>query len=258
MFVPVTCEQCGKSFQIPEANLGRTTVCPWCQAIVTTAPVTVHEPATPPIPVSVSVPASAVANLRPRQLLKFLLWGLLCLLIGAASFAASRFGSGVIPHDAWQAFTPPGGDCRVELPGTPDARALPANPFSPVMESGQEYVVHRWFDRVTVSVGWIDLARERLALTRPDDLLAAAMRFRVEQHGARLLAQSTVRFNEWTGIQAIFEDSEGMTIVERYYIVAGNRPRPRMYVLSAIGTRMTPESPVVQRLFHSFTLLVPE
>jgi hypothetical protein len=34
MFVPVECSQCGKPFQVPDATIGKSTTCPWCQATV--------------------------------------------------------------------------------------------------------------------------------------------------------------------------------------------------------------------------------
>lgn len=39
MFVPVNCSQCSRAFQVPEAAVGKPTVCPWCQATVLALPV---------------------------------------------------------------------------------------------------------------------------------------------------------------------------------------------------------------------------
>lgn len=39
MFVPVSCTNCGKPFQVPETALGKLAPCPWCQAVVTALPV---------------------------------------------------------------------------------------------------------------------------------------------------------------------------------------------------------------------------
>ena len=51
MFVPVSCTNCGKPFQVPEAALGQLAPCPWCQSVVTalpvSAPVAPQAPATP-------------------------------------------------------------------------------------------------------------------------------------------------------------------------------------------------------------------
>jgi len=126
------------------------------------------------------------------------------------------------------------------------------------MKNGQEYFVRRWFDQVTVSAGWIDLVPERLALTREDDLLAAQIRYRSEQLAAQVVAQGTIRFNEWTGVEVTLTDSSGVTTVERYYVVTRNRPRPRLYLLSASGKRLSADGPVAQTLFQSFTVLPPE
>jgi hypothetical protein len=45
MFVPVACSQCGKPFQVPDAALGKTTACPWCQASVLALPISGESPA---------------------------------------------------------------------------------------------------------------------------------------------------------------------------------------------------------------------
>ncbi len=44
MFVPVSCTNCGKPFQVPDAALGKLAPCPWCQSVVTALPVSAPVP----------------------------------------------------------------------------------------------------------------------------------------------------------------------------------------------------------------------
>ena len=71
MFVAVDCSQCRKPFQVPEAALGKATICPWCQASVLALPLSGLQAANfPPAPtanagVDKSTSAEANQQLRP-------------------------------------------------------------------------------------------------------------------------------------------------------------------------------------------------
>ncbi len=88
MFVPVSCTNCGKPFQVPEAALGKPTLCPWCAAVVAALPVApvvappeelpptptpsvlTAPPEVPPPapPVTAVVPAEQKPKLKPKPI----------------------------------------------------------------------------------------------------------------------------------------------------------------------------------------------
>src|SRR6266542_2174913 len=63
MFVPVTCTNCGKPFQVPETALGKLAPCPWCEAVVTALPVAA--PQTQPEPQGSSQSQTAQPKVEP-------------------------------------------------------------------------------------------------------------------------------------------------------------------------------------------------
>lgn len=66
MFVPVGCTNCGKPFQVSEAALGQSILCPWCQAVVTALPVGTAAGASPaPTPPTTEQPARAESETKP-------------------------------------------------------------------------------------------------------------------------------------------------------------------------------------------------
>lgn len=241
MFVPVSCHQCGKPFQVPETSVGKAVVCPWCQEA---APARTASPAGVPEP----VPDAPVVRSRFR----FVILGLLCVVVAGGTFAVSRYGSGQVPAGAWQKFTPPDGECSVLLPGTPDAEAIGLNPFSPLMRTGERYSVRRWFDDVSVTVGWVNLDAERTRLARPEDVIAAEQRRLEETLGGKVEAEATVKFNQHTGAELTFRTEAGPVIVR--LIAALDRPNPRLFILSVAGSSITADGPVARKFFPSFAM----
>ncbi len=65
MFVPVTCTNCGKPFQVPETALGKLAPCPWCEAVVTALPVAA--PQTQPEPQGSSQSQTAQPKAEPTS-----------------------------------------------------------------------------------------------------------------------------------------------------------------------------------------------
>ncbi|MCZ2341802.1 MAG: hypothetical protein LC104_08395 [Bacteroidales bacterium] len=250
MFVPVSCHHCGKPFQVPEATIGKAAICPWCQELVSTQAQALAEPAS-----AAPVVDSGISAGRSRQRFwwRFVLLGLVCGVVAVGTFAVARLGSGQVPASAWQKFVPPDGSCAVQLPGTPDAEVIGTNPFSPMMLTGERYRVHRWFDGVTVSVGWVNLDAERVRLARPEDIIAAEQRRLKETLGGQVEAEASLKFNQHTGTELLFRTGNGPVIVR--LIVVRDRPQPRLFILSVAGKNITLDGPVPRRFFGSFTLI---
>lgn len=71
MFVPVNCTSCGKPFQVPEAALGKPTLCPWCQAVVAALPVGAAVEAPAPAPAEPAAPPAPADVPKPKWLTKY-------------------------------------------------------------------------------------------------------------------------------------------------------------------------------------------
>lgn len=248
MFVPVSCSHCGKPFQVSDTAIGKAAICPWCQEVV-------NAPAEPsPRPDPVVPPGDPVSVVdRPRSGWRFVLLGLVCVAVAVGTFAVARFESGQVPASAWQKFVPPNGACSVLLPGTPDAEPIGTNPFSSLMLTGERYSVRRWFDGVTVSVGWVDLDAERIRLARPEDVLAAEQRRLQETLGGSVEVEASVKFNQYQGAELTYRTREGPVIVR--LLAALDPPKPRLFILSVAGPNVTADGPVPRRFFASFTII---
>src|SRR5262245_51103256 len=140
MFVPVACSQCGKPFQVPEAEVGKPTVCPWCQATVPALPVGTpaaapaasappgdsrpparQEKPSQPEPLSLD---DASADAPPAQVApprsKWFWWwagglGLITLVVvTGVTVAILRYKQGHTLGSEWRTFNPPNSSCSIE------------------------------------------------------------------------------------------------------------------------------------------------
>ena len=279
MFVPVACNQCGKPFQVAEADAGKSVTCPWCRATVPALPVaetkSENRGLTPPArqdpvePLSLDdetpglgergasapcSPGSPRARFPVRTVA--VVFGLM-LVVAAGTVLALGYGAGRVPESAWREFSPPDGSCAVLLPGTPAATAVDPDPTIPGTRGGQWFATRGWYSRAEAWLGWWDLdpgwakqaaADRDGAVTAP--VLAAVIARRKEQLGGTVVKEARARFNAYPGIEVLRETPRGPA-VERL-IVVPDGPRPRLYSVGFRAKEAAPDSPVVQRLFNSF------
>src|SRR5579883_2548447 len=291
MFVPVSCTNCGKPFQIPESALGQRAPCPWCQAVVTALPVsapipqTQHPPAPapaqepqpqsqplsldddPPAPLPATPVKPPVATL-PREaasppasrpwilLLMLAIGGGVVVAMMAATLIFLGYGRGSVATGGWQEFAPPDGSFTISLPGTPREEDTSADPGSSI-GSGKRYVVHGWYSKTAVWVAYNDLDPalvQKLPLDK-DRVLAAGV-LRAERDRERNRLQGTITKEAEVRMNSawgveVHMDTPSGTVIE-WLLLMGAGSRPRLYVFGVEGKNIAPESAPCRKLFSSF------
>src|SRR5262245_22509308 len=149
MFVPVACSECGKPFQVPDAAVGKPTVCPWCQTTVAALPLgtPIALPAPDPEPTPASPPATESRD-SPRPARRddrdpaplplddappsppappfnwFPWWVIVATVLGlvlatGVTIGVLRYKKGHVLNSEWRLFSPPDSPCAIELLGRP-------------------------------------------------------------------------------------------------------------------------------------------
>ena len=258
MFVPVHCNSCGKSFQVPNAKLGQPAVCPWCQAVVTAQ----SEAAVPPAPVNPeplslddAPPAPQVPHAPFHLRAKSVVIGLVVFAVVAAfTVAVLQRKHGHLVRTEWNAFTAPDGSCSADLVGqaVEDADA-PAT-------GGRRYSSEGRYSGVRTWVGWRNLTpNEVLQASTPEGWRQLRVsvfdpereRLR-ETFGGYVVKDGTIQFDAPITVEIGLETPLG-PLVERI-IVKADGPRPRVYFIGIVGKKLAPDGPEVSRLFTSFRL----
>lgn len=286
MFVPVDCSHCAKPFQVPEAALGKQTLCPWCQQVVRALPVgappdaptpapkpapeTASEPSpkpAPAIPVTKPLaplslddePAKPAPKARgPLSPVSLVAAVGLSLAVMALTVAALGYGSGRVPEALWTEFTPPDGSCSVLLPAAPTEEDVEPNPAGSAT-GGKRYVATGWYTRSSAWLAWNELEpsfAEAVPRDKDKVFAAGAVKAEVEREKARLQGTVTkeaeVRFNFAWGVEVHMDTPRGKVV--EWLLVTSEGPRPRLYVYGLRGTNIAHDSAVVRRMFTSFKL----
>lgn len=260
MFVPVACSACGQPFQVPDAAVGKPTVCPWCQATVPALPV--GRPAAPEEHGGLTPPAQKEplplddepAPVAPRSGRGFPLWmipvGLLVLFfVTVATVGVLRHKQGHLVGWEWKAFSPPDNSFTVELLGRPTQDAT--------AEAGDTHFVSEgWYSGTVAWVGWRDLTQVQVQLAGTKDGWQHFVKFfdaereRLRgKYGGTVVKDATTKFeNPLT--HELRLDSPNGRIVERMIVVTGSRPR--LYFVGIAGKTIDPDGEEAKRLFDSF------
>jgi hypothetical protein len=252
MFVPVACSQCSKPFQVPEANVGKPTVCPWCQATVAAVPA--GAPATPELlSLDDAPPATTPAPVRsPRNRLRWALAAfaaLFALVIATtATIAVKRHKQGHGLSWEWQPFTPADKSFSIDMLGKPVEDTEIAEE--------KRFVAEGWYSGTTVWVGWRDLSQIQVQLAATKDAWQHSTKtFDAERdrlkvrYGGTVTKDATTKFEDPLTHEVRLEYPGGR-VLERM-IVMPNGPRPRVYYVGMAG-KFDFDNPEIQRLFDSF------
>jgi hypothetical protein len=210
MFVVIVCANCQGASQVDEGALGQVVHCPLCgkttvartrEAVLPVARPVEHEPLSlddddrpltpspaspelPPEPRREHTPAKPNAKRSPLTTALYTTGSLLLtLVVMGAIYGAFRYGNGDVSVSDLQTFSPPGGNCTVQMPGEPVAEDVPVEGYAVL--DGKRFAVNRWFERVQISFGWIDLDASKLEGATLDQI---AVPFR-EREAKRLNAK---------------------------------------------------------------------
>jgi hypothetical protein len=236
MYVVIVCAHCGGSSQVDEAELGKPVECPLCgkptvartkEAILPVArPVAAPEaplslddaPQLPALrPPAAKPPAPKRSPLRKGIYAAASLLATLVLMGGI--YGAFRYGTPDIPDSAWKRFLPPDGRCSIELPGEAESQDIAAEGFAVV--GGKRFTVKRWFERVELSFGWIDLEADRALEKHFDSLVFDLLRREMKRLNGQMSGEQTVNFNvkgrKWEARRYQGDAEKGKAIVQIYF-----------------------------------------
>jgi hypothetical protein len=291
MFVPVSCTNCGKPFQVPEAALGQLAPCPWCGATVTalpvSAPVAQAQAPAPPAPDAQQEPLSLddepevppgrakpgrsqddpprerkpqpAAPAAPPSGKRFVGFALMVALgvtiavaVSLLTVAALKRKSGFFVSADWKTFTAPDGSCTVDLPGTPVE-----DPDAPAA-GGRRYVSEGWYSGAKAWVGWKELTPAEVQMANGPEAWQLLRPTVLNPERERLKAAFGGYEAEGGGtksFQPLVTEYRLQTpeglLVERA-IVKADGPRPRAYFVGIVGKRLAADGPEAERLFNSF------
>jgi hypothetical protein len=210
MFVPVTCTNCGKPFQVPETALGKLAPCPWCEAVVTALPVSTPQPqaepqtqqtqasqqtqptpakpqtADAPLTLDESPPAkkrraplpTATPVAPPGARSKFplatlLIGALVVVVVAAVTMIVRGYGAGRMSEVGWSDFTAPDGSFSIAMPGPPQEEDVGPNPDGSVT-GGKRFSVRGWYSKTSVWVSYTDLTPALVPKLKSDTNRAVA------------------------------------------------------------------------------------
>ena len=292
MYLVIVCAHCGGSSQIEEGALGKMVECPLCnkptlartrEAVLPVAK-PIDSPPAPSAPVTASsvvplsldedpIPPDSITNASlatakaakgpsKRTPLRTALYAsgslFLTLLLMGGIYGLFRYGSGDIPSGAWKTYSPPDGRCSVLLPGDPEVQDIPAEEY--VIHGnrgGKRFTVWRWFERVRVSFGWIDLDAERLKGVQFDQISIPFREGELKRLNGQLKAESIVNFvvGKRKFESALFQiEADGQKHIVQIFLEAES-DRRRLYIASVSGKKVAADTAWVQKFFNSF---VPE
>ena len=207
MYVVIVCANCNGASQVDEDALGKMVQCPLCGKPTAARTKEAVLPVAKPLEQSVSdaplslddAPASPIANASAKPqaapVKKAIYIGLslfATLVLMGLIYGAFRYGNGDIPDSSWKKFKPPDGKCEVSLPGEPEAEEIPAEGFAVL--GGKRFVVNRWFEKIRVGFGWIDLDADRLQGVKFDQIALPFRDRELKRLNGKMTAEGTVNF----------------------------------------------------------------
>jgi hypothetical protein len=212
MFVVIVCTNCQGASQVEEAALGQVVQCPLCgkptaartkDAVLPVANPLQNEPLSlddalplPSRPELNDAPPPAQPPKKKRSPLKTACYSslslFLTLVLMAGIFGAFRYGNGEILSWAWKTYTPPDGHCTIDLPGEPEVEDISPEGFAVL--GGKRFHVHRWFERVDVDFGWIDLNADQALDAHIDRIVFDLLRRETKRFNGRMTSEKTLQF----------------------------------------------------------------
>lgn len=247
MYVVIVCGHCAGASQVDEGELGKLVQCPLCgqttvarthEAVLPVAK-PVEPPAFTPPPVPTpppnepevlslddapqlppKPPPAPRAKRSPVRTAVYTGLSLLAtLILMGLIYGAFRYGHPDIPDSAWETFTPPGGRCTIEMPGEPESEDVPAEGYAVL--GGKRFTVKRWFERVEVGFGWIDLNADQLFEKHFDTVVFDFLHREMKRLGGELGGEHTMNFvvkgRKWEARRYQGDTPKGKAVVQVYF-----------------------------------------
>jgi hypothetical protein len=143
----------------------------------------------------------------------------LTLLLMGLVYGIFRYGTPDIPDSAWKKFAPPEGKCSIEFPGEPEAEDIPAEGFA--VQSGKRFIVKRWYERVELAFGWIDLDADMAMEKHFDSMVFDLLRREMKRLNGRLSGEQTLSFvtggRKWEARRYQGDTDTGKAVVQIYF-----------------------------------------
>jgi hypothetical protein len=177
--------------------------------------------------------------------------GLLFLMLAACAglgwFVYSRLGKGIAASE-WQAFSPPGSGCSVQMPGVPQPQPLTG--FGPNIN---KYVLQRPKDKVVFMIATMDLGANPLRPSMLDDMVAGERNLLVGRMKATVQGESPIQLGALPGRELRLSVAPRGSFTERIYLVKVGGAH-RVYIIAAGGDYMAFGDADAARFFASFKI----
>jgi len=263
----IVCTHCAGESRVASSVLGQEVQCPHCGKPTLARAKAEELPVAKPLkkellsldddPPAESPPAKKVkprrSPVRTAVLMIFSL--LLTLLVMAGIYGAFRFGQGDLTKTDWRTFSPPDSRTTILMPGEPEME--PIAPEGHAVLGGKRFFVNRWFEKVSVSFGWLDLDHGKLSGVQFEQLAAPFRERELKRLNGKLESESAVNFvmgkRKFESTRWVI-DVDGTKVILQVYLES-EVDRRRLYFAAVMGKKVSPATPWVQKFFNS---LAPE
>jgi sugar lactone lactonase YvrE len=212
----------------------------------TTLPPVVNPPAAP------SEPALPTAKKKGNTWVLVTMSLTVTISVMMGIYMYFKYGSGEIVPTLWQKFIPPEGVCTVDFPITPKMEEAGLEGFA--LLKGRTYTAYRWFEKVKLSLTWVDLDPELAKKTTFEQIVLQLKGQQIEKLGSQPTRESpsklTMSKRIFDGAEFEYHTPDGI-LVHRYYLEREVK-YPRLFVLSVTGKNLRSDSDAVSRFFNSF------
>ncbi len=153
--------------------------------------------------------------------------------------------AGTASAQGWTAFSPEGGRCKVDMPGTPTVETVPLNSPGQTLTQTEAKVQT---GGATFFVSWVDYP-DRIALSASSDTMLDKVRDGMAA-GNTLRGEKKLTLGRAQGREFTLAQANGTTTAVRLYWA-----RNRLYQLGVTGRAGVENQPETRHFFESFALV---
>jgi hypothetical protein len=153
--------------------------------------------------------------------------------------------AGTAAAQAWTSFSPEGGRCRIDMPGTPAVETVPLNAPGQTLTQTEAKVQA---SGATFFMSWVDYP-ERIALSASSDTMLDKVRDGMAA-GNTLRGEKKLTLGRASGREFTLAQASGTTTAVRLYWA-----RNRLYQLGVTGRAGVENQPETRHFFDSFALV---